>query len=549
MPSKPMFDLSSAFETVATELSKQAVHPDRLGYKPHSKQVAFHKSDDYIRLYLGGNRAGKTHGGVMEDLYWVLNCHPYLVTPPPPVNIRVVCPSFNDGFEEVLLPKYKALIRPSDYYGGDWEKAYNRALRRITFKNGSTIRFMSYEQDVQKFSGASLHAIHFDEEPPKDIYNECAARVVDTGGRMWITMTPVDGITWVYDELYEPVKEASDREDIVLQTKEVGPVYRSAKKEVTVVEVGMNENPYLDTKARDRFLNSLEDKDERAARSHGQFVAVGGKVFPEFGSDTHVIDPVSSPSAYFRDWTIYTSVDHGWNNPTAWLWHAVSPDGVIITFMEHYKAQMTIPEHASAVHQLEKAFKINPEFRVGDPALKQTQAVTGVSVLGEYALRGLHINVEGIPRDPQIGIAKMHQYFKLRGEVRDSTTGTLLSPGQPSWYVTENCPNFIKELKNLTFQKYESAKLRYKHNKKEQVQKKNDHAFDSAKYFATFMPDLTPDTKMQAADESLRTLLAANGVVLPYTGATLQYDKALYKEAVEKEDNQQTGWTVLEEYV
>jgi hypothetical protein len=29
----------------------------------------------------------------------------------------------------------------------------------------------------------------------------------------------------------------------------------------------------------------------------------------------------------------------GWNNPTAWLWHAVGPNGDIVTFAEHYQAR------------------------------------------------------------------------------------------------------------------------------------------------------------------------------------------------------------------
>src|SRR5690606_29308314 len=157
-----------------------------------------------------------------------------------------------------------------------------------------------------------------------------------------MTMTPVDGITWVYDEIFEPVREADDKIILIEQEEHVAPVYRSPEKETTVVEVGTEENPFVDDVARERFFKTL-DKEERDARSKGQFVAVGGKVFPEFEKITHVIPQINVPADFFKGWEIWTSTDHGWNNPTVWLWHAVAPSGTIITFWEHYKSKMTIP--------------------------------------------------------------------------------------------------------------------------------------------------------------------------------------------------------------
>lgn len=537
-------DPSDMFRQLAERLSKQATHPDMSGYKPHRKQLAFHQSEAYLRLYLGGNRAGKTHGGVIEDLWWATGRHPFIETPPPPVRIRVVVTDFTQGLGEVMLPKFKALVRPSDLKGGNWDRAYNKQDRKITFKNGSEIQFLSYEQDLQKFAGSSQHAIHFDEEPPKDIYTESAARVVDTEGRMWITMTPVDGITWVYDDLFDPVRNAPDKVISIEQGEHVGPVYHSEEHETTIVEVATEENPFVGAKARERFFKSLS-KDERDARSKGQFVSVGGRVFPEFSKETHVIPQVVNPREYFKGWRIITSVDFGMNAPTAWLWHAVSPQGTIVTFWEHYKSQMFVEEHAKMVHAIEKSLGIEVEFRVGDPAGNQQTGVAAMTYVSEYARMGLPIVTEGIPRDGAIGIAKMKQYFALRGRVENKETGEVLDPGKPTWFVTENCVNFEKELRNLLFDKYDSSKTRYKHNKKETVQKKNDHAFDSAKYFATFMHDLAPE---EDEIEKFQASLVAKGTVLPYTGTVLRYDEQLVKDQRSREERNDGNWTVIETY-
>ena len=53
-------------------------------------------------------------------------------------------------------------------------------------------------------------------------------------------------------------------------------------------------------------------------------------------------------------------------------------------------------------------------------------------------------------------------------------------------------PNLIRELKKLRWASFTSDSIAYSQNKKEEVHKKDDHAFDSARYFATLQPDLTP---------------------------------------------------------
>lgn len=539
-------DLSAAFGLLAEGVRKQASHPDMYGYKPHIKQSCFHESEDHLRLYVGGNRAGKTHGGVIEDLWWALGKHPFLETPEPPIRGRVIVTDFTIGLKEIMLPKFKALCRPGDLKGGSWDTAYNKEDRKITFKNESEIQFLSYEQDLNKFAGSSQHFIHFDEEPPKDIYNESHARVIDTDGKMWLTMTPVDGITWVYDDIYEPVQTAADREDIIKQAEHVGPVYRSPGLEITVVEVATEENPYVGEKARERFFKTLS-VEERAARSQGQFVSAGGKVFPNFSKETHVIGMPSNFRQFFAGWEIYTSTDHGWANPTAWLWHAVHHTGTIITFYEHYKSQMTIPMHSMYVKEIEATLGLQPVLRVGDPAMNQTSAHTGTSVIQEYAVNGIYISTEGIPRDQTIGMAKLQDYFALRGRVLDAQ-GRILDKGKPTWLITANCVNTIKELRNLTFEKFDSAKVRYKNNKRETVQKKNDHAYDSMKYFATSRPDLSPESPLVSTDDFLAAKLFATGAKSGYTGVVLPYDQALAQDVRRRQESDTSAWEIIETF-
>ena len=152
-----------------------------------------------------------------------------------------------------------------------WEDSYHAAKHVLTLENDSELEIMSYEQDLDKFAGVPRHFIHFDEEPPKNIFGECKARLVDYRGSYWLTMTPVDGMTWTYDEIFEPGMNGDPLIDVIV--------------------VDMTDNPHIDQDEIADFLSGL-DAEERIIRGKGEYIAIGGLVFKFFDSQKHVIAPV-----------------------------------------------------------------------------------------------------------------------------------------------------------------------------------------------------------------------------------------------------------------
>lgn len=457
---QPM-DIGSLFADAGQKLVQSTREPNILMYQPHEKQEHFHRSVDYARLYMGGNRSGKTYGAVIEDIWWATDTHPYRETPPAPVRGRVVGVDFKWGVQQILLPMFKRLTAPSMLRGGNWDEAYSKSENVLYFSNGSTIEFMSYDQDTDKFAGTSRHFVHFDEEPPKHVFDECIMRIADTEGSFWISMTPVEGITWLFDTLYTPVDDAEDKEVIVEAAADYGQVIRSDILETTIVEVDQNENPYLSKVGRDRAMRTLTPED-RIARKQGKFVEMHGLVYKTFNPAIHVVPSFTPPLGW--DW--YMSIDYGWNNPTAVLWHAVAPNGDIYTFAEHYKSEMTLEEHATTILLREQLWGKEPELRTGDPAMKQTNGITGTSVLTEFANRGIYLSVEGVPRPVEIGVARIQQYLRVNPHTQ-----------KPRWFITEDCVNLIREMRRLRWKKYASKKSASENNKSEQIHKKDDHAY------------------------------------------------------------------------
>lgn len=448
----PLKTNADALTLLAEKMKANAGRPNLFGYRPHAKQEMFHASQAKKRLYIGGNRSGKTTGGIIEDLWWLRGEHPYRQVPNP-CRGRIISVDFLNGIEKIIRPEIARWCPLSDLEGGSWATAYHKETRTLHFANGSFVEFMSYDQDLDKFAGTSRHFVHYDEEPPEDIYSENQARLIDTGGSSWVTMTPVEGMTWIYDTLYMPG--------------------RAGGEGIDVIEVSMTENPHLNEAEVQAYIEGLSE-DERQARAHGRFVQLGGLIYKEFDPRIHVVDPVLPP----KDWTWVASLDHGFNNPTAWLWHAVSPDGKILTFSEHYESGQTIDYHARKVHEINARHGRAPDYYVGDPSIRNTDPITGTSIHEEYIKHGVPITLGN--NDVAAGVNRVAQYLKV-----------VPGSAKPTLHMTRNCVNLIWEMQRYRWKTYANKRLSYSNNAHESAHKKDDHACDALRYFIMSRPDLT----------------------------------------------------------
>lgn len=454
------FSLSDIMAGIGERLAEAAVLPNLTRYEPHKKQDAFHKSQEKGRLYIGGNRAGKTIANVLECIMWITKTHPHRKMPKEPVRGRLTGVDFKNGLDKIILPLFKQWLPEKYLIDNDWDASYDKEHYTLTLKNKSFIEFMSYEQDLDKFAGTSRHFVSFDEEPPKTIYNECLARLIDVDGDWWVSMTPVDGMTWVYDDIFEPW--------------ESNPLTCG----YAVVQADMLDNPHISPEAAERYLSKLDPK-ERAAREHGHFVQLGGRVFKKFDKDIHRVNFDFKVTPEMR---VYTSIDIGWAHPTAWLWHAVEPNGHITTFHEMVESFVTIEEWAKRVLLFEREHGIEIYLRTGDPALKQTRSNTGTSDITEYAKNGIYLAVEGVPRSVDIGLVKIEQYMQRDDDPRQQ--------GRPFWQYTENCVILEHQMARLRWATYTSKKAEFENAPKGTIHKKDDDTPDSLRYFMTLQPDL-----------------------------------------------------------
>jgi len=459
--------LSQMLAQAASDLATVSVKPNMMLYKPHDKQCLFHGSMLREKLFIGGNRSGKTVANIMECVWWITKKHPLrpdVNAIVEPIRGRYVSVSNKEGIEMIAIPYFKQFLPSSELINGNWEESYDKYMKTLTLANGSFIEFMSYEQDLEKFAGTSRHFIAFDEEPPQAIFIECRMRLVDTKGSWWISMTPVEGMSWIFDIIYEP-HQAGERPQTLVQ------------------EIISTENPHLDSEEVDAALEGLSDND-KIARKEGTFIELGGKVYPSFSPAIH-----KAAEFILQPWmTVYASYDHGWRHPAAWLWHAVEPNGHVTTFHEIIVSERTVKELAEEVKEYEKNFLakkgITVVMRPADPATGQTSGINGMSILQTYALEGIYLATENIPKGPgsvEVGLDKVQQYLKRDPDPEEY--------GRPFWQY-HDCPTLEKQMARLRWAKYTSKKLTYENAPRKEIHKKDDDGPDSLRYFFTLMPDL-----------------------------------------------------------
>ncbi len=416
------------------------------GRKKHIKQIAFHRSKLRNRWVFGGNRSGKTECGAVEAVWYARGIHPYRKNRNNVIG-WVVSPTY-EVQREVAQAKILSYLSP-DYVidvvmlsGRKGAPEYG-VVDYLIIKNelggASKIVFKSSDQGREKFQGASLDFVWFDEEPPKDIYEECLMRILDRKGDIWGTMTPLKGRTWVYDEIY-------------LNTRN--------NKEIWSISMEWGDNPYLE-KSEIKALTASLGEDTLDSRRYGRFSISGGLVYPEFEPDIHVIKPFNVPC----EWYDNISIDPGLKNPLSCHFYAVDYDGAIYVIAEHYEKEKDIDYHADSIKAI--ADRLNWHRTSGklqaliDSAAGQRTLSSLRSVAELFYDRDILTNTK-VNKDLWSGVARLKALFAAR-------------PARI--FIFTSCVNLIRELKSYTWGDGDAPK------------KENDHALDELRYYVMSRPE------------------------------------------------------------
>jgi phage terminase large subunit-like protein len=440
--------------------------------KRHEKQIAFHKSPKRIRALFGGNRTGKTVGGSVEGVWYATGEHPYKKDIKPYINRPNrgwVVSLTNEVQRDVAQKEILKWLRPDQIHDvvmrvgakTDYEHGIIDLLMVKHISGGiSTIGFKTVEQGREKFQGTSQHWIWADEEIPKEIYDECLMRLLDTQGDFWTTMTPLKGLTWTYEVIYEN---------------------RNANPEVQYWQMQWSDNPFL-TQSEIKYLESTLTEEEREARQYGRFVALSGLVYKEFDPDIHVIDPFPIP----HGWYDKLSIDPGYSAPLSGHFYACDEDKNIYVIAEHYVKEKKVEWHAKTLKEMAKKMEW-PFTKSGKILSVMDTAATQRTIQAQQTAAELFTQHGIIPqfvnKDVFVGIQRVKEYLTLRELPDDHPEKEKYPNGKPKLFIFSTCVNMIREMKKYRWEETNNGEA------SESPKKINDHAMDELRYYVMSRPN------------------------------------------------------------
>lgn len=178
----------------------------------------------------------------------------------------------------------------------------------------SRLYFKSCEQGREKLQGETLDFAALDEEPPEDIYIEVLTRTNATKGIVWLTFTPLLGMSKVVSRFL--LETNPDRCDTNMTIDDVAHYTEEDKA---------------------RIIASYPAH-EREARAKGIPIMGSGLIFPVEESAI-VVDPFPIPDI----WPVICGIDFGWDHPSAVVWLAWDRDNDIIYLYDSIRMRESVP--------------------------------------------------------------------------------------------------------------------------------------------------------------------------------------------------------------
>jgi len=415
------------------------------------------------RLFLAANRIGKSISGAFESA-----CHATGVYPSwwrgkrfdKPTKGWVVgstARSTRDVVQKELIGPMGAWgtgMIPKDKLGQSFAlQGVPQGIDIIHIKHisggWSSIGFKNYEQKLDAFFGTDMDWIWMDEECPQEIYNECLLRTMTTNGIVYVTFTPLKGLTPMVVKFSETADYLAGAEKLIGISIEKDENdeddgedarFKGFKTHKAIIQAGWDDAPWLTEEKKEQMLADTAPH-LREARRSGKPSMGSGNVYP-ISIESLLVKPFPIPDYYKRMFAL----DVGWN-VTAAVWAAIDPQtDTIYIYDEYYGKEAPPAVHAAAI-------RVRGTWIPGviDPAARGRSTSDGTQLLRAY--RDLGLNLLPANNEVDSGIQNLWQRM---------TTG--------NFKVFNTLQEWPKEF------------VLYRRDLKGRIMKEKDHLMDTTRY-------------------------------------------------------------------
>lgn len=308
-------------------------------YKPYAKQKEFHAAGLKFRerLLMAGNQLGKTLAAAHEVAFHVTGLYPewwkgYVIERENRGWVAGLTSEMTrDGAQRLLLGPVgqwgsgaipKELIIEIKRARGVPDAVESVLVRHVPTGGVSQITFKAYADGREAFQSETLDWLWLDEEPPYDIYSEGITRTNATTGPVFLTFTPLLGMSNVVCRFLQ-----EKRIDCNVTNMTIDDVdhYTPEQKVIIIAQYPAH---------------------EREARVKGIPMLGSGRIFP-VAEEVICEEPIVRIPEH---WKQIIGVDFGWDHPFAAARLAHDPTNDVLHVISAFRQRETTPiMHAAAI--------------------------------------------------------------------------------------------------------------------------------------------------------------------------------------------------------
>ena len=173
--------------------------------------------------------------------------------------------SWSQVINERWVPLLKQLIPKDCLSLTSGIQGFSKKDHKFYLHNGSEMLLISYEKGHRRVQGAGIWAVKMDEEPlDRKFWTELDQRLIDAGFQGWMSMsyTPLNGISWSYEDLYKPALDGK-------------------LKHVSLFNATQYDSPFIAVDVVDEKRSSMKAW-EIKPRIYGQFSDMKGKPYYDY---------------------------------------------------------------------------------------------------------------------------------------------------------------------------------------------------------------------------------------------------------------------------
>lgn len=317
------------------ELQKRKSENRLTDYRPYPKQREFHEAGAIYRerLLMAGNQLGKTLAAGNEYAMHLTGKYPQgwegrrWDRPIIGWAAGITGESTRDNPQRIVLGRAgehgTGTIPKADIIDITPARGQPDLVDSITVRHVSGgvshLGLKSYEKGREKWQGETLDLVWFDEEPPLDIYTEGLTRTNATGGMVFVTFTPLLGMSEVVKRFLL---------DQVPGTH--------------VTQMTIDDVEHYTAEQRAAIISSYP-LHEREARTKGIPQLGSGRVFP-ISESAITCESFAIPSY----WPQICGLDFGWDHPSAAVRIAWDRDSDILYVIAAHRQNQQTPAMFSA---------------------------------------------------------------------------------------------------------------------------------------------------------------------------------------------------------